>query len=214
MLGGPAMAGFGERRARRSGIRAAGGPLRCQARGGPPSTKAPRRRSNSWCSGPRPPPTRKSPTSMSLVLPPEEAFGSCLTNTRPEPGARMRDHRSPSAMRYSSLFSRGVLPGAPALCRASRLPDTWRERLRCATSRGRVAPSSGAVLRMRRGGRSGDRGGDDGRRRGHVRARRGPGGGHVTFRASVPPRVAVAMLSTAAVGLLLALLHWGRWLPW
>jgi hypothetical protein len=38
--------------------------------------------------------------------------------------------------------------------------------------------------------------------------------GTFTFRASVPPRVAVAMLTMAAVGFLLALLHWGRWLPW
>jgi hypothetical protein len=38
--------------------------------------------------------------------------------------------------------------------------------------------------------------------------------GTFTFRASVPPRIAVAMLTMAAVGFLLALLHWGRWLPW
>ncbi len=37
--------------------------------------------------------------------------------------------------------------------------------------------------------------------------------GTIAFRASVPPRVAVALLTGAAVGFLLALLHWGRWLP-
>jgi hypothetical protein len=38
--------------------------------------------------------------------------------------------------------------------------------------------------------------------------------GTVAFRASVPPVAGVALLSAAAVGFFLALLHWGRWLPW
>ncbi len=37
--------------------------------------------------------------------------------------------------------------------------------------------------------------------------------GTVAFRASVPPVAGVALLS-AALGFFLALLHWGRWLPW
>ena len=38
--------------------------------------------------------------------------------------------------------------------------------------------------------------------------------GTIAFRASVPPAAAVALLTAAAVGFFLALLHWGRWLPW
>jgi hypothetical protein len=38
--------------------------------------------------------------------------------------------------------------------------------------------------------------------------------GTVAFRASVPRVAGVALLSAAAVGFFLALLHWGRWLPW
>jgi hypothetical protein len=38
--------------------------------------------------------------------------------------------------------------------------------------------------------------------------------GTFAFRASVPPRVAVALLTVAAIGVLLALLHWVGWLPW
>jgi CBS-domain-containing membrane protein len=36
----------------------------------------------------------------------------------------------------------------------------------------------------------------------------------IAFRASVPPAAGVALLTAAAVGFVLALLHWGRWLPW
>ena len=36
--------------------------------------------------------------------------------------------------------------------------------------------------------------------------------GTIAFRASVPPRVAVAVPMAAALGFLLALLHRGRWL--
>ena len=36
--------------------------------------------------------------------------------------------------------------------------------------------------------------------------------GTVAFRASVPPVAGVALLSAAALGFFLALLHWGRWL--
>ena len=36
----------------------------------------------------------------------------------------------------------------------------------------------------------------------------------IAFRASVPPAVGVALLTAAVVGFVLALLHWGRWLPW
>ena len=39
------------------------------------------------------------PTPMSLALPPEEALGSCRTNTRPEAASRTRCQRSPSTMR-------------------------------------------------------------------------------------------------------------------
>ena len=38
--------------------------------------------------------------------------------------------------------------------------------------------------------------------------------GTMAFRASLSPRAAVALLTLAAAGFLLALLHWGRWLPW
>ena len=38
--------------------------------------------------------------------------------------------------------------------------------------------------------------------------------GTMAFRASVPPPAAVALLTAAALGFFLALLHWGRWLPW
>jgi hypothetical protein len=36
----------------------------------------------------------------------------------------------------------------------------------------------------------------------------------IAFRASVPPLAAAALLTAAALGFFLALLHWGRWLPW
>ncbi len=35
----------------------------------------------------------------------------------------------------------------------------------------------------------------------------------IAFRASLSPRAAVVLLTLAAVGFFLALLHWGRWLP-
>ncbi len=38
--------------------------------------------------------------------------------------------------------------------------------------------------------------------------------GTIAFRASVPPLAALALRTAAAVGFSLALLHWGRWLPW
>ncbi len=38
--------------------------------------------------------------------------------------------------------------------------------------------------------------------------------GTIAFRAFVSPRAAVALLTVAALGFFLALLHWGRWLPW
>ncbi len=38
--------------------------------------------------------------------------------------------------------------------------------------------------------------------------------GTIAFRASLPPVAGVALLTAAAVGFFLALLHWGRWLPW
>ena len=38
--------------------------------------------------------------------------------------------------------------------------------------------------------------------------------GTIAFRASVPPAVGVALLTAAAFGFFLALLHQGRWLPW
>ncbi len=38
--------------------------------------------------------------------------------------------------------------------------------------------------------------------------------GTIAFRASVPPVAAAALLTAAALGFFLALLHWGRWLPW
>ena len=38
--------------------------------------------------------------------------------------------------------------------------------------------------------------------------------GTIAFRAFVSPRAAVALLTAAALGFFLALLHWGRWLPW
>ena len=37
--------------------------------------------------------------------------------------------------------------------------------------------------------------------------------GAIAFRASLSPRGAVFLLTLAAIGFLLALLHWGRWLP-
>ena len=36
----------------------------------------------------------------------------------------------------------------------------------------------------------------------------------IAFRAALSPRSAVVLLTLAAAGFLLALLHWGRWLPW
>ena len=36
----------------------------------------------------------------------------------------------------------------------------------------------------------------------------------IAFRASLSHRTAMVMLTLAALGFLLALLHWGRWLPW
>jgi len=38
--------------------------------------------------------------------------------------------------------------------------------------------------------------------------------GTIAFRAFVSPAPAVALLTVAALGFLLALLHWGKWLPW
>ena len=38
--------------------------------------------------------------------------------------------------------------------------------------------------------------------------------GTIASRASVPPLAAAYLLTAAAVGFFLALLHWGRWLPW
>ena len=38
--------------------------------------------------------------------------------------------------------------------------------------------------------------------------------GTIAFRASVPPAAAAALLTAAAAGFFMALLHWGRWLPW
>ncbi len=38
--------------------------------------------------------------------------------------------------------------------------------------------------------------------------------GTIAFRASVPPLAAAPLLTAAAVGFFLALLRWGRWLPW
>ena len=35
----------------------------------------------------------------------------------------------------------------------------------------------------------------------------------IAFRASLSPGAAVVLLTLATVGFLLALLHWGRWLP-
>jgi hypothetical protein len=35
----------------------------------------------------------------------------------------------------------------------------------------------------------------------------------VAFRAALPPRAAMALLTLAAAGFLLALLHWSGWLP-
>jgi len=35
----------------------------------------------------------------------------------------------------------------------------------------------------------------------------------IAFRASLSPRAAVVLLTLAALAFLLALLHWGRWLP-
>jgi hypothetical protein len=37
--------------------------------------------------------------------------------------------------------------------------------------------------------------------------------GAVAFRAALSPRAAVVLPTLAAAGFLLALLHWGRWLP-
>jgi len=36
----------------------------------------------------------------------------------------------------------------------------------------------------------------------------------IAFRSSLSPRMAAILLTVAAIGFLLALLHWGRWLPW
>ncbi len=38
--------------------------------------------------------------------------------------------------------------------------------------------------------------------------------GTIAFRAFVSPAAGVALLTAAAIGFFLALLHWGRWLPW
>jgi CBS-domain-containing membrane protein len=38
--------------------------------------------------------------------------------------------------------------------------------------------------------------------------------GTIAFRATEPPLAALALRTAAAVGFSLALLHWGRWLPW
>jgi len=38
--------------------------------------------------------------------------------------------------------------------------------------------------------------------------------GTIALRAYVSPVAAVALLTVAALGFLLALVHWGRWLPW
>jgi hypothetical protein len=37
--------------------------------------------------------------------------------------------------------------------------------------------------------------------------------GAIGFRASLSARAAMVLLTLAAIGFLLALLHWGRWLP-
>ena len=37
--------------------------------------------------------------------------------------------------------------------------------------------------------------------------------GAIAFRAALSPRSAVVLPTLAAAGFLLALLHWGRWLP-
>ena len=38
--------------------------------------------------------------------------------------------------------------------------------------------------------------------------------GTIALRGYVSPVAAVALLTVAALGFLLGLLHWGRWLPW
>ena len=38
--------------------------------------------------------------------------------------------------------------------------------------------------------------------------------GTIAFRAAVPPAAGVALLTAAALGFFLALLHQGGWLPW
>ena len=38
--------------------------------------------------------------------------------------------------------------------------------------------------------------------------------GTIAFRPSVPPLAEAALLTAAAVGFVLALAHWGKWLPW
>jgi hypothetical protein len=61
----------------------------------PGSTSVPISRNNSACSGPRASHTRKSPKAVSDVWPPDDRFGSCRMNTRPESRSRTSDQRSP-----------------------------------------------------------------------------------------------------------------------
>jgi glycine/D-amino acid oxidase-like deaminating enzyme len=62
------------------------------------STSVPIRRSSSWCCGPWPPWVRNRPDLDLDARPPDEAFGSWRTNTRPEPESRTRSQRSPFAL--------------------------------------------------------------------------------------------------------------------
>jgi hypothetical protein len=75
----------------------------------PLSTSTPIRRSSSLCSGPCAPRLRNSPIGIYEGLPPEAAFGSCLTHTSCFTGARTRYQRSPFELAYSSVAF-GAMP--------------------------------------------------------------------------------------------------------
>ncbi len=85
------------------------------------SVSVPIRRSNSRCSGPCVSWTRNRPRSRSVGWPPEDAFGSCLTNTRPASGSRTRYQRSPLELLYSSRLdiSTPLLSMAPKVGQCS-----------------------------------------------------------------------------------------------
>src|SRR5215208_86634 len=100
------------------------------------------------------------------------------------------------------------MPGAPAPCRASCLHGAWRGGPRCATPwAGRVALRSGVVHWTRGAAVPGIAATMTGVEAITFGLAAALAVGAITFRASVPPAAAMALLTAAALGFFLALLH-------